>query len=375
MDPMSDSIIVIGGGIIAASVAYHLARQDVRVTVVEGTQTGPATNAGAGIVCPWAIEKDGPAFRLWDEGARYYPDLIAMLADDGQTETGYARVGGVCVAEDPADLDPAEATLRVRLPSTPQIGDLTRLPPGEPARLFPPLDPALAGLVISGGARVDGRAIRDSLLAAAQARGAARVRGDARQLEGTAGRVTGVHVGAGVLRADAVVVAAGAWTPRICAGFGPALAVTPQRGQIVHALLPGADTARWPVILPRHDPYLLAFGGGRLVVGATREDAGFDYRATVGGVSGLLADALALAPGLREATLLETRIGFRPRSHDDLPLVGTLADGLYVATGHGPEGLTAGPWTGLAVAALVLGHSPVTELAPFAPDRPAVCRR
>jgi D-amino-acid dehydrogenase len=176
---MTDSIIVIGGGILAASVAYHLARRDVSVTVVEGNQTGPATDAGAGIVCPWAIEEDGPAFRLWDEGARHYPDLIAMLADDGQTDTGYAKVGAICVAGSPDALRPAEATLRARLSTTPQIGDITPLAPGEPARLFPPLDPGLAGLAISGGARVDGRAIRDSLLAAAQARGATRLRGNA----------------------------------------------------------------------------------------------------------------------------------------------------------------------------------------------------
>jgi D-amino-acid dehydrogenase len=374
MEPMTDSIIVIGGGIVAASVAYHLARRDVSVTVVAGNQTGPATNAGAGIVCPWAIEDDGAAFRLWDEGARHYPDLIAMLAEDGQAETGYAKVGAIRVAESPEALRPAEDTLRARRSTTPQIGDITQLAPGEPARLFPPLHPGLAGLAISGGARVDGRAIRDSLLAAAQTRGATVLRGDAEleaaRADGAAGRVTGVRVGADLLRADAVVVAAGAWTPRICAGFGPGLAVTPQRGQIVHALLPGADTAGWPVVLPGHDPYLLAFAGGRVVFGATREDAGFDYRVTVGGVSGLLAEALAVAPGLREATLLETRVGFRPRAHDGLPLAGRLADGLFVATGHGPEGLTAGPWTGLAVAALVLGEPPVTDLTPFAPDRP-----
>jgi D-amino-acid dehydrogenase len=360
-------IAVIGGGIVAASVAYHLARRGAEVIIVTGGgPAGPATDAGAGIVCPWGIAAGGDAYRLWDEGARHYPELIAMLADDGQTETGYAQVGVVHVADRPEALLPVEARLRARLPSTPQIGELTALAPGEPARLFPPLDPGLSGLAVSGGARVDGRAIRDSLLAAAVGRGATQVRGDA-GLESAAGRVTGVRAGGDVLGADAVVVAAGAWTPAICAGFGPELAITPQRGQIVHALLPGAGTAGWPVILPHQDSYLLAFAGGRVVFGATREDAGFDYRATVGGVSGLLASALALAPGLGAATLLETRIGFRPLTASGLPLAGRLADGLYVAAGHGPEGLTAGPWTGRAVAALVLGEPPVTDLTPFAP--------
>ena len=358
---------MIGGGIVAASVAYHLARRGAEVIVVTGGgQAGAATDAGAGIVCPWGIAAGGDGYRLWDQGARYYPELIAMLADDGQAGTGFAQVGALCVAERPELLLPLEARLLARLPSTPQIGEVTTLGPGEPARMFPPLDPGLSGLAISGGARVDGRAIRDSLLAAAVGRGAVRLRGDA-GLTAAGPRVTGVRAGAETYAADAVVVAAGAWTPGICAGFGPDLAITPQRGQIVHALLPGADTAGWPVVLPSQDPYLVAFAGGRVVFGATREDAGFDYRATVGGVSGLLASALAVAPGLREATLLETRIGFRPHTSGELPLAGRLADGLYVAAGHGPEGLTAGPWTGHAVAALVLGEAPVTDLTPFAP--------
>ena len=84
---------------------------------------------------------------------------------------------------------------------------------------------------------------------------------------------------------------------------------------------------------------------------------------------GLLARAAGLAPGLREAELLETPIGFRPVTSDGCPLLGPLANGLIVATGHGPEGLTAGPWSGLAVALLALGQPPVTDLAPFGPSR------
>ena len=181
--------------------------------------------------------------------------------------------------------------------------------------------------------------------------------------------MSGVTVGADRIGADAVVVAAGAWTAGVCALVGIRLPVGPQRGQIVHARLPGTDTAAWPVVLSDRDPYLVAFPGGRVVLGATREQAGFAYHTTVGGVGGLLAGAAELAPGLREAELLETRIGFRPVTSDGRPLLGQLANGLIVATGHGPEGLTAGPWSGLAVALLALGQPPVTDLAPFDPFR------
>jgi D-amino-acid dehydrogenase len=364
----SARFIVVGGGVVAASVAYHLARRGASVIIVEGAQRGAATNAGAGIICPWTASLDDACYRLCAEGARYYPELLAMLAEDGETASGYARVGALCVAGQAQALHPMAALLRSRRTSAPGIGEVAALAPGEPARMFPPLAPGLAGLWIGGGARVDGRAIRDCLLRAAVARGARRVPGTA-TLDRAGDQVNGVRVGADRIGADAVVVAAGAWTAGVCAHLGIRLPVGPQRGQIMHVRLPGTDTAAWPVVLSGQDPYLVAFPAGRIVLGATREQAGFAYRTTVGGVGGLLAGAAELAPGLREAELLETRIGFRPVTSDGRPLLGPLADGLIVATGHGPEGLTAGPWSGLAVALLALGQPPVTDLAPFDPSR------
>jgi D-amino-acid dehydrogenase len=361
-------LVVVGGGVVAAAVAYHLTRWGVPVVVVAGDQAGTATDAGAGIVCPWTAPLEDDCYRLCCEGARHYRDLLAMLADDGEAETGYAGVGTVWVAGQAGAPQEMAALLRSRRAGAPDMGEVTALAPGGPARLFPPLAPGLDGLWIGGGARVDGRAIRDSMLRAAARRGARLVSGNA-TLDRAAGRVTGVTVGADRIGADAVVVAAGAWTAQVCAGVGMRLPVGPQRGQIVHARLPGADTASWPVVLASDDPYLVAFPAGRVVLGATREQAGFRHCATVAGVGGLLAAAAGLAPGLREAELLETRIGFRPVTSDGRPLLGQLTRGLIVAAGHGPEGLTAGPWSGLAVAQLAVGQPPVTDLAPFDPAR------
>ena len=360
--------IVVGGGLVAASVTYHLARRSASVIIVEGGQPGAATDAGAGIICPWTAPLDDACYRLCAEGARYYPELLAMLADDGEADSGYGRVGTLCVAGQAEALRPMAALLESRRTSAPDIGEVAALAPGEPARMFPPLAPDLAGLWIGGGARVDGRSIRDCLLRAAVARGARRVPGTA-TLDRAGDRVNGVTVGAERIGADAVVVAAGAWTAGVCAELDIRLPVGPQRGQIVHTSLPGIDTAAWPVVLSSEDPYLVAFPAGRVVFGATREQAGFAYHTTVGGVGGLLAGAARLAPGLREAELLETRIGFRPVTSDGRPLLGPVTNGLIVATGHGPEGLTAGPWSGLAVALLALGEPPVTDLAPFDPSR------
>ena len=359
----STRIVVVGGGIVAASAAYHLAREGASVITVEADFPGPATGAGAGIICPWGDSGDEAGYQLAADGARYYSELLAMLAGDGEADTSYAKVGALCVAGESAPLEAIETLLRSRRSARPEIGDVAPVGPGEPKRAFPPLAQSLRGLWISGGARVDGRSIRDSLLRAAERHGAQRMRGAA-VLDLPGVTVDGEHVSA-----DAVVVAAGAWTAQVCAPLGIALPIGPQRGQIIHVSLPGADTHSWPVILPPEDPYLLGFPGGRVVFGATRENAGFDYRATAGGVGGMLAAAAEIAPGLAEATLLEIRIGFRPATADGRLLLGRVADGVIVAAGNGPEGLTAGPWTGRAAAALALGQQPAMDIAPFDPMR------
>lgn len=365
----STRVVIVGGGIVAASVAYHLTREGVSVVVVEAGWPGPATNAGAGIICPWNDRGDDPNYELAADGARYYPELLGMLAEDGHAETSYARVGALRVGEDTERLENVAAVLRSIRADRPEIGDVDLVEPGEPKRQFPPLAGNLAGVWISGAGRVDGRQIRDSLLGAAVSYGASRIAGAA-SLDHSGTKVTGVTVGEESVAADAVVVAAGAWTAQVCTQVGWQLPVGPQRGQIIHAEIPGADTGSWPVILPPSDPYLLAFPGSRVVFGATREhDAGFDYRTTIGGVGAMLSAAMDVAPGLAEATLLETRIGFRPATSDGRPVIGKLTDGLIVATGNGPEGLTAGPWTGLAAAALALGQQPPMDLSPFDPAR------
>jgi D-amino-acid dehydrogenase len=173
--------------------------------------------------------------------------------------------------------------------------------------------------------------------------------------------------------ADAVVAAAGAWTPSFLEPAGVTVTVTPQRGQIAHISLPHADTSRWPVVLPgASGHYLLAFDDSRIVAGATREiGTGFDYRVTPGGLAEILGQALTVAPGLAAGTYLETRVGFRPMGPDARPLLGPVpgVPHLVVATGLGPTGLTMGPYAGAVAARAALSEPPAIDLAPFDPLR------
>jgi D-amino-acid dehydrogenase len=365
-------IVVVGAGVLGASTAYHLAREGADVAVVDQAHEGRATAAGAGILCPWASLVDDPAFyELYAAGARYYSDLVPALSELGETDLGFRRVGALIVSTDLTELKSAESLLRDRRMEAPEIGDVDRLFPREVKALFPPLRADLAGIHVTGGARVDGRRLAASLLRAAEHHGATVARGFV-ELISRGDRVPSVRLDDRGIVADAVVITAGAWSPALLRPLGINLAIQPQRGQIVHLHLPRQATNAWPVVLPPGSHYLLAFDASRVVAGATREsEAGFDYRVTAAGQAEVLSEALRIAPGLGAATLVETRVGFRPVSPDGRPLLGHVRDveGLVIGNGLGAAGLTIGPLAGRLLADVVLDGQPALDLAPFDPLR------
>lgn len=370
-------VSVIGAGVVGASVAYHLARRGARVTIIDQRIAGEATAAGAGIVGPWLSAADDPAWQLIAySGAAYLPRIVAELAEVDGPDAGYARVGAFVAGADERELAAVEERLRVRGRIWPQLGAVERVPPGEAQLAFPPLGPELAAVWVEGAGRVDGRRLRDSLLVAAIHHGAVRRVGAAKLVPG-AGPVPSVVCDGVPVPADTVVVAAGAWSAPLVRELGFEVPVFPQRGQIVHFSLPEADglTAAWPTVMPAGGPYLLGFPGGRVVAGATREpDAGFDYRVTANGISQVVGSALRVAPGLAAATVLDTRVGFRPCTTDDLPLLGSVPgyERLIVATGLGPTGLTIGPYLGHLVTEIACADPTEIDVTPYRLDRQLV---
>jgi D-amino-acid dehydrogenase len=365
-------VVVVGAGILGASTAFHLAQASVRVTIVDQAHEGRATAAGAGIVCPWVSGAEDRAFyALYVEGARYYAKLVPALAELGETDLGFRRVGAIVVSSDAEELAAFDSLLRRRRADTPEMGATTLLSPPEARALFPPLRSDLAGLHVANGARVDGRRMAAGLLRAAQKRGATII-GSHAELLAEGDRIAGVRLPDATLAADRVIVTAGAWAPAVLAPVGVTLPIEPQRGQIVHLRLPGQDTHAWPVVLPPGSHYLLAFDDARVVVGATREiGVGFDYRVTAAGQAEVLAEALHVAPGLATATIIETRVGFRPVGRSVRPLLGDVPglEGLLIGNGLGAAGLTIGPFAGMLLADAAMGNDPPIDLAPFAPLR------
>lgn len=350
---------------LGVSTAYHLAKAGAEVTVVDRKDIGQATDAAAGIICPWLSQRKNKAwYELAKGGARYYPTLIKELEEDGETHTGYKRVGALRLHTDEEKLEEMKERALERREAAPEMGEIKRLSPKETQDLFPPLDESYGSIFISGAARVDGRAFRDALIRASKRKGVKFVQADA-ELNVERTKITGVKTDKGPLHADQVIVTAGAWAKELVLPLGEEFLVHPQKAQIVHLELPEADTGEWPVVMPPTNKYLLSFNGGRIVVGATHETKEkFDSRVTAGGLHEIFQKVLGVAPGLANSTMVETRVGFRPFTPNSLPVFGPLRnyEGLFLANGLGASGLTSGPYIGAELARLVLGEN--TELDP-----------
>lgn len=364
---MSD-VAVVGAGVAGAAVGFAAARAGATVTLIDDARIGRATAAGAGIIAPWASTLTGDVYRLYAAGAEAYPDVLEALTDVGIDDVGHATNGALVVGTGDGPGDEMAERLTIRCAESRVAGTPESVDDATARAMFPPLADGRSGWFVPGGARVDGR-----LLAAGFVEGVARLGGHVRSgtVDLEPGRVT---IDGRPIDADTVVVAGGAWTNDLLRAGARSVPVTAQRGQICHLALPDTATGGWPSVLPVADHYIVPFGDGRVVVGATREDGVDDPRVTAAGVAHVLGRALDVAPGLADATLLETRVGLRPYpTGAHRPTIGQIDDGLWVVTGFGAIGLTIGPTVGTRVAAMIDGGPDDALLAPFrsAPGRDA----
>ncbi len=378
---MADSYdaVIVGGGILGAAAGYHLTKAGLRAIVVDRADQGHATWAGAGIVCPvTATVGDERLVSLAFAAAGYYPDLAQELGEH-TADTGYGASAmlSVSVAGLGAEQVTRTAAWADRVGARPGLAamcEYSSLTESQCRATCPVLGGAVDGGLLVAAAKVDGHQFRRSLLAAGQQAGLTVLSGNVEQLRIAGGSVTGVVVDGNILNAGHVVLCAGAWTERLLPLGGAAPVVTPVRGEILHLQFDGLDTSGWPLVqVEGSGPYVIPWPSGRLAVGTTFEPADdFDARATLAGIR-QISDSLerATAGRLAGAKLLEHRVGLRPLSADGLPLVGAwpAAERVVLATGHGAEGLSWGPYTGKLVAELITGQPSDIDIRPFAADR------
>ncbi|MBV9122045.1 MAG: FAD-dependent oxidoreductase, partial [Planctomycetes bacterium] len=182
-------------------------------------------------------------------------------------------------------------------------------------------------------------------------------------------RILAVKTCEGPLAADQFILAAGAWSEPLLEQLGWRPGIHPVRGQIALVNTGGPVLSR---ILLEGKRYLVPRADGRVLIGSTEEDAGFDKRTTAGGINSLLSVAIALVPELVEAHLERSWAGLRPGSPDGLPFLGPVPGltNLLVAAGHFRAGIQLSPATGLVLKELLLGRKLTIPLESFRLDRP-----
>jgi glycine oxidase len=368
---VAGDVLVVGGGVIGLGVAWRAAQAGMAVTVVDPSPGRGASWAAAGMLAPVTEVHYGEQalLRLNLAAADRWPGFAAELEEAAGRQVGYRRCGTLTVARDTDDNAALEDLYRFQLRCGLQV---ERLRSRDCRRLEPGLAPSVRGGVLApADHQVDNRALAGALLAACERAGVRLLADKATGLRLDGERVTGVTVaGGGSPAAATVVLAAGCWS-RELGGLAAELLppVRPVKGQLLHLRGP-ADDPLCRRNVRGLEVYVVPRADGRVVVGATVEEQGFDTRVTAGAVHDLLRAALELLPDVAELELVETVAGLRPGSPDNAPLLGPAGvDGLVVATGHYRNGILLAPVTADAVAELLATGRVPAAIAPFSPAR------
>jgi glycine oxidase len=350
----SNTVAVVGGGVIGLSCAWRAASAGFAVTVHDPAPGSGASYVAGGMLAPVteATPAEPAALALGTASLLRWPDFAAELATAG-ADPGLRTGGTLTVALDPGD----RAELDRIAEQLARMGRAVDVLTGRQVRgAEPSLGPQVSrALLVPADLSVDNRALLDALLLACRRAGVQFHGQRCAQLPG----------------ADVVVVAAGAHS----GALHPVLAgvIRPVKGEVLRlrcrpgTLAPPSRTVR--AIAGGRHCYLVPRSGGRLVLGATQREAGFDTDVTAGAVRELLTDAERVLPAIGEYTLEETAAGLRPGSPDNLPVIGELEPGVLAATGHHRQGILLAPLTAEVILALLRGEPVLVAARPATPAR------
>ncbi len=347
-------VIIVGGGVIGLSLSIALRKRRAKVLVVERGEPGrEASYAAGGMLVDYVFETH-PALRaLAAASARMYPEFARELELESGTKVDLRDYGTILIPS-PAHLVGFQAENRTALSSE------------QLHKLEPQLALTDRPAYFLKERSVDPRALSYAAWQTAKRREVDFSSGDhVTEVNLSEGRVTGVTTNKTRFLAEKVVNCAGAWSGQIPPMNFP---TRPVKGQMVCMAMPSRTLLRHVVRSP--EVYLIPRSDGRLLVGATVEEAGFDKRTDAATIQRLHHAALALVPELHNAKILENWAGLRPGTPDALPILGaTSAPGYYVATGHFRDGILLAPITAEIVADVVMGVQPEYDLSAFSSAR------
>jgi glycine oxidase len=365
-------VIIVGGGVIGCSIAYHLRKAGTSVTVIDQGEIGAeASSAAAGLLAPLgSLAGPGPFADLLLASFALFPALVPELEDASGIRVKYEQTGVLRVVRNPKNM----SNLRKRMKAWQPLGLHMEWLSGEAARQR---EPALAPDVCAALYAPEESQIKASLVVKAFAQAAANLGATLRNhtritdLQQQNDRVTAIETSQGdAIPCNQLVVASGAWSAQWSALLNIELAVTPQRGQILALRQPTPPLRH---IIFGEAAYLAPKQDGTVVVGATKEEVGFDKQLTAGGVAWLLSTASRLMPSLEQSEIERMWAGLRPKTPDNLPILGAAPgwQNVTLATGHGSVGVILSAITGQTLAELLVTGVAPELIRPFALSRPA----
>ena len=360
------NVTVVGAGVVGCAIAYELAARGTAVRLIDPRGTGQgASRASAGMLAPRIEGHSEALLRLGLGSLDLYDSFITRVAADAQRRVEYRRSGTLQVArtdDESRQLEKEDrALVDAGVPHSYLDGSALKS-----------LEPALAedvcsGLLIPEHGYVGVATLVSALTEAAGRAGATLSAAKVLGVSTAAGSVR-VETSEGRLTSNVVVLAAGSWSGGIPMAAAPPAPVRPIRGQLLQLRFERPPLSR---VVWGADGYLVPWEDGRLLVGATVEDVGFDESVTTEGVQRLLECAQALLPAARSAKCEGARAGLRPATPDELPIIGASSTmpGVYYATGHYRNGVLLAPLTAIMVADLILNGYEREGLALVRPER------
>jgi glycine oxidase len=369
--PAPERLLIIGGGVVGLAVGWKVAQRGVAVTILERGQAGcEASWAAAGMLgaAAEAHFQDARNVPLRNASLALYPAFVRELEAATGQDVDYRTEGTIELSLE------ADHTAELRrhydyqrehgLPVEWLSGDAVR-------ELEPQLSNyAAAGVLCAADHQVDNRRLVTALRAAfLGAGGELHEQTEVERLIVEQGRCVGVLAAGERRPADAVLVAAGSWSGMV-GGLPPAERppVRPVKGQMLALGAPDVAYVRHVIRTP--DVYIVPKSDGRIVLGATVEEMGFNRELTAGGIYELLKGAWEAMPGVYDLPIVEMWCGFRPGSRDDSPLLGaTGLPGLYMACGHYRNGILMTPGTAVHMATLLVDGTTPEVLKPYDPRR------
>ena len=351
-DVKSWDVIVIGAGIIGLALSIELRKRGATVLVVERGEPGrEASHAAGGMLVDFPLETPAALHPLATAGANMYPEFAHELELESGKSVDLRSQGTLFLPSPEYSSHPSLQAARLPAP----LAEL------EPA-LVAPRRPAY----YLQERCVDPRALTAAALQTAKRRGVDVSSGDAvTSVNVSDVRATGVTTNKTSFLAAKVVNCAGAWSGQIAPHPFP---TRPVKGQMLYLVSQVRHLLKHVIRSP--EAYLIPRSDGRILVGTTVEEAGFDKRTDVATIQRLHHAAITLVPELKNARILEDWAGLRPGTPDALPILGaTATPGYYVATGHFRDGILLAPITARVIADLIAGVPPAHDLTPFSPAR------